>query len=83
MFLDMRVIVILGGECGDREGEDRHCVMGVVGPYQSPSDAKPDFDRIKAEGLIPHWMSVQSRAQWFGETGQGPLPRTPGAGPGP
>lgn len=59
------VIVILGGECAARD-DGLPCVLGVIGPFASRSDAKAFLAHLPAAaGETPHLMAVRAPDQWL------------------
>lgn len=65
----MRVLVILGGECTEREGQpDQHCVIAVTGPYDGDGgreQAQADRLEAAAAGYVAHWTAVRPREDFF------------------
>lgn len=61
----MRVIVAVGGDCEEHEGQP--CVMAVIGPFGPDTDPREYQlrDAIRAAGFVPHWMSVMPPEDWL------------------
>ena len=60
------VLVILGGECELREGQqDTHCVMYVLADEVGRDRIQPYAARVRAEGHVPHYATVRPMSEYF------------------
>ena len=58
------VIVTLGGECPESDTPSR-CVMDVIGPFNTRSDAGRFAEANLPAWAIPHFMRLQSPEQYL------------------